>query len=187
MSKVKWLIVAVVILYTCYHVESWVAQFYITHRQPAGGGYVVNAVQNIAVAIVILALVCYMRLRLVATGLLLVYVFSLLVQFFSYIYWSYGTQENFSRPLSHLDSVYFTIGTLTTAGTGSLNAISETSRGLQTVQMTIDVVLMVFVVGLVVARFASHFVSRGHPAVPASSTDVTEQPEGTTEPSIPLE
>ena len=39
--------------------------------------------------------------------------FIALTQAFSYLYWKYGTTANFNMPLSRLDAVYFTLGTLT--------------------------------------------------------------------------
>ena len=95
------------------------------------------------------------RFRPGLTALLLAYILSLLLQFFSYAYWSYGTTRNFSASLSHLDSFYFALGTLTTAGTGNIAATSETARGLQTLQMGLDVVIVGFALALVLARYAN--------------------------------
>jgi hypothetical protein len=75
--------------------------------------------------------------------------------FFSALYWSYGTSSNFNVPLTHFDALYFALGTLSTAGTGTINATSELARGLQAAQMTLDLALVVFALGLVVARFTS--------------------------------
>jgi hydrogenase maturation factor len=76
-------------------------------------------------------------------------IFSILVATFSTLYWNYGSAANFSVSLTRLDAVYFAIGTLTTAGTGTIAAISQTARGIQTVQMILDLVLVVFAVTLV--------------------------------------
>jgi hypothetical protein len=61
------------------------------------------------------------------TDILLAYTFSLVLPHFSYIYWSYGSLANFNVQLSHLDSFYFALGTLATAGTGNISAINETA------------------------------------------------------------
>jgi GntR family transcriptional regulator len=84
----------------------------------------------------------------------LVYAFSALTYFFSVLYWGYGVSPNFSANLTRLDAVYFSVGTLTTAGTGSIAATSELSRELQTSQMALDFVLVVFAVAIVMPRLA---------------------------------
>jgi ABC-type multidrug transport system fused ATPase/permease subunit len=78
-----------------------------------------------------------------AVGLSLVNI----VTWFTFAYHSVGTDSNFSGKLTHLDAVYFTLGTLTTAGTGSLAPASPLSRGLVSVQMIVD---LIFIAGTVV-------------------------------------
>jgi Ion channel len=85
----------------------------------------------------------------------LLYAFSTLTAIFSTLYWNYGTAANFSHVLTRLDAIYFTVGTMTTAGTGNINASSEVARGLQILQMVLDLGLVVFAVGLVVAELSS--------------------------------
>jgi DNA-binding transcriptional regulator YhcF (GntR family) len=87
-----------------------------------------------------------------ATLLGLVYTLSALTYLFSTLYWGYGEAPNFSTSLTRLDSIYFSVGTLTTAGTGNISATSELSRGLQTAQMILGFVLVVFVVAIVIPR-----------------------------------
>jgi hypothetical protein len=82
----------------------------------------------------------------------LAYAFSALTYLFSTLYWGYGGMSNFSTSLTRLDAIYFSVGTLTTAGTGNISATSELSRGLQTTQMGLDFVLVVFVVAIVIPR-----------------------------------
>ncbi|MBO0808091.1 MAG: two pore domain potassium channel family protein [Actinobacteria bacterium] len=66
-----------------------------------------------------------------------------------------GTTRNFTIRLSHLDSFYFALGTLSTAGTGNISAISETTRRLQAAQMGVDLILIGFVVTLFLARYSA--------------------------------
>jgi hypothetical protein len=80
--------------------------------------------------------------------LAVLYAVSQVLQYFSYLCWSVGSALNFNQPLTHLDSLYFALGTLTTAGTGNLVATSEAARRLQTVQMALDFVLLVVAIGL---------------------------------------
>jgi hypothetical protein len=86
--------------------------------------------------------------------------FSSLAATFSTLYWNYGTAANFTEGLTRLDAVYFTVGTLTTAGTGTISATSQVARGLQTLQMTLGIVLIVFAVSLVIAELSSRIQKR---------------------------
>jgi Ion channel len=90
-------------------------------------------------------------------ALIVFFGFSSLVGIFSNLYWSYGTTNNFTvtEHLTRLDAVYFTVGTLTTAGTGNISALSQTARGLQTLQMVLGIGFIVFAVTLVVAEISS--------------------------------
>jgi bacteriorhodopsin len=72
----------------------------------------------------------------------------------------YGTTSNFSVQLSHLDAIYFSVGTLTTAGTGNIVATSEIARGIQTIQMILDLILVVFAVTLVLSALSSRLAKR---------------------------
>jgi formiminotetrahydrofolate cyclodeaminase len=48
------------------------------------------------------------------------------------------------------------VGTLTTAGTGNLNAISETARAIQLAQLVLDFVLIVVALSLFVLRISEY-------------------------------
>lgn len=74
---------------------------------------------------------------------------------FAYLYWTHGTVHDFSQPLSHTDALYFALGTLSTAGTGTISATSETSRGLVSLQMAVDILLLVVAVGMAISRLAA--------------------------------
>jgi hypothetical protein len=72
---------------------------------------------------------------------------------FAWIYWDSGSTQNFSIKLSHLDAIYFALGTLTT-GSGNIFATTEYARGVQTIQLVLDLALMGFAAGVVFGRFA---------------------------------
>jgi membrane protein YdbS with pleckstrin-like domain len=78
-----------------------------------------------------------------------------LILLFSTLYWQIGTDQNFNLPLSRLDGVYFTLGTLTTAGTGNIVATSETARAIQFIQMIVDLGVAALVIGIFVSRISS--------------------------------
>jgi Ion channel len=93
-------------------------------------------------------------------ALMLLFGFALLVGNFSILYWSYGTTGNFTEHLTRLDAIYFAIGTLATAGTGNISAVSQLARGLQALQMALDIGFAVFVVALAVAEIFSRMKRR---------------------------
>jgi hypothetical protein len=117
-------------------------------------------VQIVLFGFVPLVVTCFFRFRPVLTALLIAYVFSQILQLFSYIYWTYGTKQNFSVHLSHLDSLYLALGTLTTGGTGNVAAISETARRIQMLEMFLGLAVLAFAVTLVVSRYSTHFERR---------------------------
>lgn len=173
-------------------VQLWFWQFRLTERTPVPHWYIWNAVVQIVLfGIIPLIVSCFYRFRPVLTALLVAYVLSLLLQLFSFMYWADGTTNNFSTRLSHLDAFYFALGTLTTAGTGDISAISETARGLQTLQMGFDLALIGFVVALVLARYAT-LLNRSQvglvrdnatPAEPTPPADIGDQPQDAKRPS----
>jgi hypothetical protein len=115
-----------------------------------------STIGTIFVALFLIAALIIMTVR-DGRGIIffLQFTFSALVSNFSLLYWNYGTTANFSQSLSHLDAIYFTVGTLSTAGTGNIVPTSQLGRGLQTAQMIIDIFFLVVAVSLVLARLAS--------------------------------
>jgi hypothetical protein len=98
--------------------------------------------------------------KMVDIAIMLFFSFSSLAATFSTLYWNYGTTGNFTERLTQLDAIYFTIGTLTTAGTGNISAISQVARGLQTLQMVLDIGFILFAVSLVVSEISSRMQRR---------------------------
>jgi Ion channel len=94
------------------------------------------------------------------TALMLLFGFSSLVGNFSILYWNYGSPVNFTEYLTRLDAVYFAVGTLTTAGTGNVSAVSQLARGLQALQMALDIGFIVFAVALAVTEISGRMQRR---------------------------
>lgn len=136
-------------------IHLWFWQFELISPRGLPKWYFYSAVIQIVGGIGYLARYSFARFRPIATTLVLVLLFSLILQLFSYMYWAYGATSDFSVSLSHLDAFYFSLGTLTTAGTGNISAISETARRLQSLQMGIDFILIGFVVVLVLTRYSN--------------------------------
>jgi DNA-binding transcriptional regulator YhcF (GntR family) len=125
--------------------------FFSSQRGPVIG--TVMTVVSVLIVVHAIGLLLVVGESLPVNLLGLAYAFSALTYFFSTLYWGYGGTSNFSISLTRLDAIYFSVGTLTTAGTGNISATSELSRGLQTTQMALDFVLVVFVLAIVIPRF----------------------------------
>ena len=82
-----------------------------------------------------------------------------IVYAFSSTYFHIGTADNFNVALSKVDCVYFTLGTLSTAGTGRLQATSATAELVVSIQLVIDLIFVVVAVGLLLARLTSVLAS----------------------------
>jgi Ion channel len=90
----------------------------------------------------------------IASGALITLI--VLICSFSLLYYKAGAEGHWSQRLTHLDALLLTIGTLTTAGTGDLQAHSEIARGLLLAQMSVDLVVVTGMITIFLARIASH-------------------------------
>ena len=155
----KW--IAWAIVFVVVPVSLWIAQFELYQRSSTGVLYTLNAILLTAVAI---GWVIYeaTRQRFVLPLAIFAAIFSLsqLLQYFAYLYWSIGNKTNFNQPLSHLDALYFAVGTFTTAGTGKLVATSDSAVRLQLIQMGLDFTLIAIAVTLLFMRFSMHLSAR---------------------------
>jgi DNA-binding transcriptional regulator YhcF (GntR family) len=126
---------------------------------------------SVVIAVNAMLLLLAVGRSVLANLLGLAYAFSALTFLFSTLYWGYGEPPNFTPSLTHLDAIYFAVGTLTTAGTGNISALSEFSRGLQTTQMVLDFILVVFVVAVVIPRLIPTGETPKSGAVAPSASD----------------
>jgi hypothetical protein len=78
-----------------------------------------------------------------------------LVITFAGVYVSHGSDRDWSLSLTRLDSLTVSLGNLSTAGTGGINPRSELARRLITMQYGLDLVAVLIVAGLLVARIAN--------------------------------
>lgn len=143
----------------------WIGFLAQTARQSAGPILIINDAIAIAVGITALVFTCRTTSSLPYIVVSIVSTLSLLMVDFSFVYWSRGATINFNVHLTHLDAIYFTLGTVTTVGTGNIVATSDAVREIQSLQMTLDLALVVFAIGLVIARFSA---SSGEGRWPAS-------------------
>jgi hypothetical protein len=131
---------------------------FLTQPQDASFNFwLIGGFALVSAASIVSIVAKYMNLVSSRLGIYFDLVFYLLafVSMFSLIYWTYGTSHNFSTQLTHLDAIYFTMGTLSTAGTGNIVPVSELARGLQTLQMLLDLGFLLVAVTLVVGRLAA--------------------------------
>ena len=82
---------------------------------------------------------------------------SFLVGSFSFLYCSLAaTAGNFNVvEMSKIDALYFTVGTLSTAGTGLIAPVSDMARLSVVIQMILDVILIGWTVAVAVSRWGS--------------------------------
>ena len=135
-------------------INPWVRFLISTQRAPIDWPSSIWPLLLIGFSIYVLVSITRESGSLLLIFLTSIYVLFLLIGNFSLYYWNYGSTRNFSICLSHLDAVYFTLGTLSTAGTGTISATSELAIGLQSLQMLFDIAFLVFAAGMVVARFS---------------------------------
>ncbi len=141
----------------------WGCYFLLT---PRGGdsllpnGYVSKALEVlVGPALIILIVVGMIKRERREVGTLSETVFwaiqglSIVVFSFATIYYQYG-MHNWSKTLSHVDAIFIALGTMTSAGTGELEARSEFARILLMLQMVVDIFAFTIIVALVVERIA---------------------------------
>lgn len=68
----------------------------------------------------------------------------------SYYLMSHSNPDNFSEPLTRLDSLYFTITTFATVGFGDITAVSQVARGVAMAQMVLGLVLVGLIAHVIV-------------------------------------
>jgi hypothetical protein len=132
----------------------WLVFLLPTHRH--GFGVAGTAIDSIWLALAIVALVLVAKNTTRRSGALLyglVYLVANLIVSFAFLYWQQGTARDFTHALTRVDAIYVAVGTLSTAGTGNIAAISEPARTIQIIQMILDLGLVLFAVSVVVVRF----------------------------------
>lgn len=78
----------------------------------------------------------------------------LIVGVFAAVYLGIGTPRNFGMSLSRIDAIYFTLGTLTSQGTGTIMPTSDLARMVVSIQMIVDVLFVVIALGIAVAKWS---------------------------------
>jgi voltage-gated potassium channel len=117
---------------------------------------------GISIVIFVLCQLIYYAIRIArgtkdftwVMGFALLNAFLVLLVAFAGFYWRFGTTANFNVTLSRLDALYFALGTLSTAGTGSITPISQLARGLVSIQMILDLMLVAVATTIVIARLS---------------------------------
>jgi hypothetical protein len=94
------------------------------------------------------------RMYWLTVTIMVTYTFLLIAMQFATIYWIIGTTENFSVELSHWGAIYFALGTLTTAGTGTIAPTSDLARAIVSDQMILDFVFVGIALTLAITRWS---------------------------------
>jgi len=76
---------------------------------------------------------------------------------FSSLYWTLSLQDpqSFSEPISRVDSVYFTLTTLSTTGFGDIHPVSGTAKVFVCLQIVSGFLLVTIVLTTIVSRLLS--------------------------------
>ena len=148
----RWAIRAGLLIFVYSETVAWLSLFHVHTRSPHLSYAQLDPVIGVVGAVLVL---CILRVHKVWTPLLVAYTLSQLLRGFSYLYWNFGSAKDFDIPLTHLDALYVALGTLSTAGTGNITAMSEAARRIQLSQMFVDVLFVVFAVAIVIARATS--------------------------------
>jgi hypothetical protein len=151
----------------------WVA-FLLSHgREHLDPGTV--AIECVLIVFGALAILWAVRrepdIALPSIAALLLVEIGLILLIFTVDYYDVGTKHNFSQPLTHLDAVYFPLGTVSTAGTGNGVATSERARALQSVQMGIDLLVFVVVLTALLTRYVGSGRSTNGEVAPPTQED----------------
>ncbi|MBV9649999.1 MAG: hypothetical protein JO296_07670 [Pseudonocardiales bacterium] len=80
--------------------------------------------------------------------------FALIIELFAWLYWNIGTPPNFNAELSRIGALHFALGTLTTAGTGTIAPTSDLARALVGVQMIVDLLYIAGALTIAVSRWS---------------------------------
>jgi hypothetical protein len=108
----------------------------------------VSCVPPTVVTIYAVATVMVIKDRLWTTVVIVFAAVDILITF-SKLYYDAGTTRDFTEPLSHTGALYFSLGMLTTAGTGTISPVSDAAKTVVGIQMILD--LLFFAVALVIA------------------------------------
>jgi hypothetical protein len=127
----------------------WISFLFQAHRKGIDVFIVVLNILLIGYVVCVLVYCTMAGVRIREVLVILVCTLSFIVVLCANWYWHYGTKENFTQPLTRLDAIYFAVGTFGTS-TGNILATSETARALQTIQMALDVAVVLFAIGMVV-------------------------------------
>ncbi|MGS0686621.1 potassium channel family protein [Nakamurella sp. GG22] len=117
-------------------------------------------------------------------ALTLVIAFYLLI--FARIYLSNSLSDPgvFNHPLNHTTALYFTVTVFATVGFGDIVAATDGMRGLVTVQMLLNLVVLGLIIRLL-SSAAQRGVARHRSALPASAADGPAVPPIVTPPAEP--
>jgi hypothetical protein len=82
--------------------------------------------------------------------------FMMVVVLFAINYWDIGTAANFGAQLSKMDALYFSLGTMTTAGTGTIAPVSALARSLVSGQMILEFVFVSVAVTIAITSWSEN-------------------------------
>lgn len=159
LKKVLFVTVPIASIWTMLFLILWI----ITPERPHGSADLVTGLIILVLILVqCLITVNYTSMPLWLLVLLVVNAAANLVLLFAHAYWVRSAHNCacMNTALTKLDSVYFTLTTLTTVGYGDINPETQLCRAIVSVQLVFGVVLFVIILALLVARILEHSPDR---------------------------
>lgn len=139
------------------HVAFWVYYWASSDRSgPIAPAVLLACVPPMVVTIYAMVAVLALRDRLWTVIVIVIAGLDIMITF-AKLYYDAGTTEHFTESLSHVGALFFALGMLTTAGTGTISPVSDAARIIVGIQMVLD--LLYFGVAFVIA--VSRFTELG--------------------------
>jgi voltage-gated potassium channel len=145
---------------------------------PAAGRSGARAISELVFGLVVFAVILVYQVRSIlgaehpelraAEALAVALPVLVIVLAFSYLSLSRASHANFSEPLDHVGAIYFTVTVISTVGFGDITAKTDLARVLVTIQILLDLVLVVLVARTIV--FAARVGVRRRQGERSSST-----------------
>jgi hypothetical protein len=146
------------ILVTARVLLAWVVLLSAYFILPAGEDWNVGAFARLVIVVLALTFFvswharCIVRAQypelraMEALGAILVFFLVLFAGL--YLAMSHNNASNFSQPIDHMNSLYFTVTVFSTVGFGDITAKTDAAQAVVSVQMVLDLVLIATVVRL---------------------------------------
>jgi hypothetical protein len=147
-----WLVVAVVAVFNAL---AWYGYSQVSRRDGFDWHLVVIAIFVVAGLVLFMIGELMVRQRRLVLLVQAVLMLSAITCLFSTVYYLTGKHDNWTLPLNHADAIYVALGTLTAVGSAGIAPRTGAMRELLSLQMGVDVLVVIGIFGLVIAQIAA--------------------------------